>query len=403
MFFFQNCQKFRQLIAPPHFNGYSIYMKHSLLCIDDDDINLQAFQRIFSKQYRVVTTPSANEALELIKEQTFSVILSDQNMPEMDGISFFKQSIQRQPDATRILLTGHADLKSVLLAINDGQVFRYLTKPFDFEDLKHAVAQGVEQFELKKSLEQKNHQLTQALEELRTLDKAKNQFMILVNHELKTPLTGLLSFLELLQETGLNEEQLKYSGHIEKNARRLEGMIAEILELISAQMNVRPLHLSQQSTQSLLSQTVDRFKENAQLKKLDFNIEDENLSFQGDQLAIQKVLNNLLENSVKIANENSTISLKTFKNEEGRVVFRIENEAPRISGQEIERLKKPFNIKEDIMNHSSGLGLGLSLSEALLQQHESALNISSDEKNTSIQFDLPADVTSKKQNDNEQT
>jgi two-component system sensor histidine kinase/response regulator len=173
--------------------------KHTILCVDDEKDNVDALERLFRKKYRVKKAISGEEALSLLGEEpTVSLIISDQRMPHMTGVEFLEKSIQHVPSAMRILLTGYTDIDSVIAAINTGQIYRYLTKPWDPVDLAKTVDTAIERYELQGELEIKNAQLTKALDELKTLDHAKSNFMLLINHELKTPLTVILSYLQML-------------------------------------------------------------------------------------------------------------------------------------------------------------------------------------------------------------
>ncbi|MCM2281913.1 MAG: response regulator, partial [Bdellovibrionaceae bacterium] len=176
-------------------------MKHTILCVDDESDNVDALERLFRRQYRVLKATSGREALDLLARNQVTVIISDQRMPNMSGVEFLAESIQSHPMAIRILLTGYTDIESVIAAINSGQVYRYVTKPWDPVDLSNAVEKAVERYEIGEELREKNAALQNALEELQTLDEAKSNFMILINHELKTPLTAILSFGDLLAET----------------------------------------------------------------------------------------------------------------------------------------------------------------------------------------------------------
>ena len=366
-------------------------MKHSILCIDDEDINLKAFERMLKSKYNVLTASSTAAAYETLNgNNNIACVLSDYRMPEESGIEFFKKIKTSQPHTKRILLTGQADTESALSAINEGEVFRYLTKPFDFKDLINTVDQAVQIYSLERSLELKNQELQKAVDELKTLDVAKNQFMILVNHELKTPLTALVSFLSLLQETKLTEEQTLYTNRISQNADRLQNMMNEILDLVSAQTQSSPLQVSKTSTHNLIQHALSNFTDSAKLKDLDFVIEGENHSVTADSQALLKVLNHLIENAVKFADDKTSIKLKTQKSESGKVTFQGENKGATLSDKVIESMKKPFYLNEDIMNHSKGLGLGLSLSEALLKRHNSHLNISSHDETVLVEFELPS-------------
>lgn len=111
-----------------------------ILFVDDEPQMLTALQRVFrGKQFDVKTANSGAEALTMLKEQPFDVIISDMRMPEMDGATFLASSIELSPFSRRILLTGYSDQESTIRAINDGQVHQYMSKPWDNATLRETV------------------------------------------------------------------------------------------------------------------------------------------------------------------------------------------------------------------------------------------------------------------------
>ena len=90
-------------------------MKHKILCIDDEIHNLEALERLLRKSHDIVLAESGLEGLEKLKEHQFSLIISDQKMPNMTGVEFLMEAVKHQPNAIRILLTGYTDLESCLL------------------------------------------------------------------------------------------------------------------------------------------------------------------------------------------------------------------------------------------------------------------------------------------------
>ena len=200
-------------------------MPHTILCIDDEPDICDALERVFRRKFRVLKANSAKAGLEFLSKEDVTVIICDQRMPHMTGVEFFKESLKTHPDAVRILLTGYADIESVIGAINAGQVYRYVTKPWDPTDLTMAIDQAIDRFELTEELKRKNESLARANEELKTLDTAKSHFMILVNHELKTPLTSLINYVSLLKDTVLDSDQTKYLTRIEQSTERLTLLV----------------------------------------------------------------------------------------------------------------------------------------------------------------------------------
>lgn len=124
-------------------------MKARILCVDDEPNVLEAFRRQLRRHFEVVTAGGGPEGLRTIAENNgFAVIVSDLRMPEMDGIQFLARVRERSPDSVRIMLTGNADVESAIKAVNEGDLFRFLTKPCPPEQLISTLESGVEQYRL---------------------------------------------------------------------------------------------------------------------------------------------------------------------------------------------------------------------------------------------------------------
>jgi response regulator RpfG family c-di-GMP phosphodiesterase len=122
-----------------------------ILCVDDEENILHGLQRVLIDNFDVTTASSGAEALALMKNQEFMVILSDMRMPEMSGAEFLSKARAQFPDTTRMLLTGQADLESAMKAINDGNIFRFLIKPCPEEKLIANIIEGIHLHQLVKS------------------------------------------------------------------------------------------------------------------------------------------------------------------------------------------------------------------------------------------------------------
>lgn len=120
-----------------------------ILVVDDNEQLLSGISRNLRRVIPVVTANSGGEALALLRtDRQFSIIISDMRMPGMDGAQFFAEARFLVPDAVRILLTGQADMPSVIAAINEGRIYRFLSKPVDFEDLRNIVGAAMAHFRL---------------------------------------------------------------------------------------------------------------------------------------------------------------------------------------------------------------------------------------------------------------
>ena len=126
--------------------------KHSILYVDDDKQNLFLFQSLFVHLYRVFTATSGKEALSILIEHSIQVLFADQRMPEMNGIQLLERITGQYPDIIRILVTGYSDIDVAIDAINRGSVYRYVSKPWNNDEVITTAKNAVEIFELKKKI-----------------------------------------------------------------------------------------------------------------------------------------------------------------------------------------------------------------------------------------------------------
>lgn len=134
--------------------------KPKMLVVDDEPDNLDLLYRTFRRDFNVLRAESGIAALEILAaEGEVAVIISDQRMPEMKGTEFLSKTVPQFPDTMRIILTGFTDVEDLVEAINSGQVYKYITKPWDPNELKLVVQRAAETYEL---LKQRTEELRRA-------------------------------------------------------------------------------------------------------------------------------------------------------------------------------------------------------------------------------------------------
>jgi response regulator RpfG family c-di-GMP phosphodiesterase len=122
---------------------------NKILCVDDDENTLAAYQRQLRKQFQIETAPGGVPGLQMISSgEPYAVVISDLKMPGMDGVEFLSKVKQITPDTVRIMLTGHAEIQAAIEAVNQGSIFRFLTKPCSNETLVQALQAGLQQYHL---------------------------------------------------------------------------------------------------------------------------------------------------------------------------------------------------------------------------------------------------------------
>lgn len=317
-------------------------MNPTLLYIDDELENLKVFERVFKKHFNIFTALSGEEGLSIFeKENGISLVVSDQRMPGMSGVDFLNACKLINPYPIRVLLTGYADLESTINAINDAEIYRFIKKPWEKLDLLQTLNEAQKKYELEK--------------EVRSLDELKTKFMMLVNHELKTPLTIQRSYLEFLKESELDKDQSLYLNKSLEGSNRLEKLISEILYFLKIQK------------EDLKASTEDfELSEATGIQDLTGTTIKTNKAYFCD--AIKR----LIENAESHKLEGSSIATSQSSDE-----ITISNDIS--ESMDLDLILKPFEINEDTFNHTKGLGLGLSIATVILsklgyQTHLNATN-----------------------------
>ncbi len=210
-----------------------------LLCVDDEPNILSALRRVFRQGgYRVTVAGSGAEALQMMETETFDLVISDMRMPEMDGARFLEQVRQRCPETIRILLTGYADVAATIDAINRGEIFRYVAKPWDDNDILLIVRHALERKALEREkarLEALTRRQNEELRELNASLEAKveertaelrraHDSLALAHEKLKTSfLTSIKVFTNLIE---LRESSLAgHSRRVADLARKIAGVL----------------------------------------------------------------------------------------------------------------------------------------------------------------------------------
>jgi adenylate cyclase len=127
------------------------YKNAHILYVDDELNNLISFKATFRQHYTLHIAKSAEEGMDILRKHPIQAIVTDQRMPEVTGVQFLEQVIPEYPDTIRMILTGFSDVADIIKAINTGQVFRYITKPWDYHELKMTLDNALQMYALQKN------------------------------------------------------------------------------------------------------------------------------------------------------------------------------------------------------------------------------------------------------------
>lgn len=355
---------------------------HNLLVIDDELSILSALKRQFRRNYQVYIANSAEEGLELMKTHPIQVIISDQRMPGMNGTAFFDQVKTNYPNAIRLLLTGYADIQAVIEAINDGNIYRYITKPWDPAELDTIVRGAFERHdlivrneELVAKLQQANVDLESKVQsrtaQLVAVNKDKDRMIGIVAHDLRGPIGNIKMCHDLICKNLNNTTmQSKLLGMIDEVTEKALVLIDDLLDVSAIETGLLVLDKTAVALEPFLDKII-RFNRLAADKK---NILLE-LDYQGpetgtfDRQRIEQVIDNLLGNAFKYSHKNTAVKL-SVEMSEGLLHFKIFDKGQGIREDDMNKLFSAFQKTSTLPTNSEhSNGLGLSICKRIVELH----------------------------------
>jgi len=269
---------------------YSEDKKIRVLYIDDELNNLLSFQAAFRRKYKIFIASSGAEGLNILKdEQDIHVIICDQRMPQSTGVEFFQVIRKAFPDPVRILLTGYTDAEAIINAINQGEIFRYIKKPWDEFELHNAVHNAYELYLTRLQLKKKVVELERTNDEL-------NRFVYSTSHDLRSPLASVMGILNLARMEKSVADPNNYMGMIETCMNKMDAFIQKIIEYYKS-IRVEE-ELAEVDFSSMLGETIKISK--MQKPGVEFNLSvNQPVKFVNDSFRISIIIDNLLSNAIK--------------------------------------------------------------------------------------------------------
>ena len=382
--------------------------RHTILVVDDEPDVVKSVQDLLRLDYRVLGATRADEAIRVMNEQDVHVVMSDQRMPGMTGVEFLSHVRDNHPDAIRLLITGYADIKAVIDAINTGSVYRYIAKPWDPDELQAIIREAAERYDLvaerkrlTEELKQKNEELETANAQLKQDDALKSAFIQVASHELRTPLTILMGLTKLAAKAPGAPPQLSdWLRRIDNAAQRLQYLVGQLITMLSAGRFDATLEKKPEDLGQLLRTAAEDVRPFVELRHQNLSVEaPEDLGeFDIDAPKIRDSVNHLLLNAVKFTADGGSITLAARRTEDGAVEISVSDTGIGIESACLPRIFQPFFTGFDVSRHSSGtfeycrqgLGLGLSVVKEFVELHGGTARVESEQgRGTTFTLRLP--------------
>lgn len=391
--------------------------ENSLLLVDDEQNVLNALKRELGRDYNITTACSAQDALAILSDQPVQVVISDYKMPVMNGVEFLKEVRSRWPNTVRIILSGFAETSALVNAINDGHIYRFINKPWNYDELRIAINNALEHY----ALEMHNIQLTEELrsknDELMDLNKHLEEMVAErtsrlmeaqkkliyseklatigmlsagVAHEVKNPLAIIVQGSEILENALKDRESLQQIvTEIKKAALRGDRIVRGLMDFARQ----TPAKLEDADIRDIVETALNVVEHQFSLKGISIKREYpcDAVRLMLDKQQIEQVFLNLLLNAADAMPDGGTINIviDTYRAEDEIRWLRISftDSGKGVPPGELKRIFDPFYTTKQ---KSGGTGLGLSVSLGIIENHGGSIQAESTEgKGTCFIINLP--------------
>lgn len=367
---------------------------NKVLYLDNQIINLEVFKGCFEDQYEIFVADTAQDASNIIKKNEIKVLITDQRMPDVEGLDFIIEVKRQQPNLSCIILTAYPDPDLLLSALNKAEVFRFLVKPWLEYDLRQTIDKAIETYDAKEEKKKLIEELTIAKYKAEESDRLKSAFLSNLSHEIRTPMNGILGFSNLLNNPELTDIQRnKYVGIIQAKSQHLMNIITDIIDISKIEAGQLKVNNLMTNINNMLTDLIALYQVPAKKKNIQLivhkSLTDHESEIYTDYTKLRQVLENLVGNALKFTDKGSIRVTYELKKE--KLLFCIEDTG---IGIHSDSQKIIFDSFSQVANSSTrlygGTGLGLSISQAYVHELGGDIWLKSEPgKGTVFYFTIP--------------
>jgi len=356
--------------------------KAAILLVDDDINILDTARDILEDAgYNVTTVSDGAKAIAALEQTTFHLVIVDFQLPDATGLELARKVRERNDSTLVILMTGHASLEMAVKAIQEA-VYDYLIKPVDPVQLKRTIEKALDQQRLKLENKRLLDDLQQTNDKMARLDALKSRMLKILSHDLRTPLSSIRGYSELLRSGAkgrLTDAQKKMVEITMQEADHLNGLINDLLDLAHIATGNFNLDCRPTSCSYLLDKAVQRTKLISEMKEVPVEVivASELPEIPVDMTRMVQVISNLIRSALKYSSRGSRVFLNVIKKEKN-IDLRVSYAGMGFSKEQAQALFQPINrpINEPA-DSLDGLRIILALAREVLQAHGGDLGLES--------------------------
>ncbi len=355
--------------------------KPAVLLVDDDANILDTAKDILEEAgYEITTASTGAQAIALLDQHNFNVVIVDFQLPDSTGLELARKVRERNDFSLVVLMTGHASLEMAVKAIQEA-VYDYLIKPVDPSQLKRTIERALEKQKLVLENKQLIEDLKKANEAMARLDTLKSRMLTVLSHDLKTPLSSIRGYSELLRsgvKGRLSENQKKMVEITIQEADHLNGLIGDLLDLANIDAGRLNLDLRTVRFEDILDKANLRVKLVSEMKEVPVEIvlSSELPAIQVDMPRMVQVISNLLRSSLKYAARGSRVMVNAIANGDF-VELRISHGGQGFSADKLKEIFGVLKGGDQPPGSQDGLRIALALAREMVQAHGGEIGVES--------------------------
>jgi len=352
-----------------------------ILIVDDTPENLISLKKVLEKyDFEVDTASSGEEALKKVLKNSYVLIILDVQMPGMDGFEVAEaiSGYSKAKETAIIFLSAaNTEFKFIAKGYSSGGL-DYITKPVDMNILLLKVQTFYRIYEQNRKLSEMQKTLLEEIEFRKEAERKKDEFISIASHELKTPLTSVKGYVQLLERSivkGDEETVKKHLGKAQIQLEKLNSLIADLLDISKIESGKLKFNKQNFSIDQLLDNVIEvMHQSNPEFKIIKSG--EANCEIYGDEMRIEQVIVNFLTNAIKYSPGTNEINLSVNVNDD-ELYLAVKDSGIGMSAEQQKNVFEKFYRVEETSHRFQGLGIGLYIAAEIIRRHGGQIGVNS--------------------------
>ncbi|MGM9476631.1 sensor histidine kinase [Pedobacter sp. GSP4] len=352
-----------------------------ILIVDDRPENLISLQKVLqAHNFEVDTASSGEEALKKVLKNNYVLIILDVQMPDMDGFEVAEaiSGFSKAKDTAIIFLSAvNTELKFITKGYLSGGL-DYITKPVDINVLLLKIKTFYRIYEQNRKLNEVQEKLLEEIEFRKQAEHKKDEFISIASHELKTPLTSVKGYIQLLQRSLNRDDKTMAQNHLEKASIQLEklnDLIVDLLDISKIESGKMKFNMQHFCADNMVNNAIEMLQQS----NPDFKITKLGQTSQmvyGDEMRLEQVVINFITNAIKYAPGTNQVNV-TINIKDEKLYVAVKDFGIGISKEQQQKIFDKFYRVEENSNRFNGLGIGLYICSEIINRHGGKVGVNS--------------------------